>query len=65
MNRLKVERKKGSFRVVWAEVLLRTSNLVISRIVSLGMSNKFVKMKKTHAWYVQQCLFFVIRCVNL
>ena len=46
MNGLKVEREKGSFRVVWAEVLLRTSNVVISRIVSLGMSNKYVKMKK-------------------
>ena len=46
MNGLKVERNKGSFRVVWAEVLLRTSNVVISRIVSLGMSNKYVKMKK-------------------
>ena len=46
MNGVKVKRKKGSFRVVWAEVLLRTSNVVISRIVSLGMSNKYVKMKK-------------------
>ena len=46
MNGLKVERKKGAFRVVWAEVLFRTSIVVISRIVSLGMSSKYVKMKK-------------------
>ena len=46
MNGLKVERKKGAFRVVWADVLLRTSNLVIHVIVWLGMSNKYVKIKK-------------------